>query len=39
MLNGDSVLDVRRDQVRVINEAFDLLERGIGDWPQAAAGR
>ncbi len=39
MLAGDNVQDVRRDQVGVINEAFDLLERGIGDWPETPGGR
>jgi AcrR family transcriptional regulator len=32
MLDGDDVSDVRRDQARVIDDAFDLLERGIGDY-------
>ena len=32
MLAGDRVHDVRRDQATVIDEAFDLLERGIGDF-------
>ena len=32
LLAGDRVQDVRRDQVTVIDEAFDLLERGIGDF-------
>jgi AcrR family transcriptional regulator len=32
MLDGDNVTDVRRDQAGVIDEAFDLLERGIGDY-------
>jgi AcrR family transcriptional regulator len=32
MLAGDCVQDVRRDQAGVIDEAFDLLERGIGDF-------
>jgi hypothetical protein len=32
MLDGDAVEDVRRDQVGVIDDAFDLLERGIGDY-------
>lgn len=30
MLDGDHVEDVRRDQVGVIDQAFDLLEHGIG---------
>jgi hypothetical protein len=28
----DNAADVRRDQAGVIDEAFDLLERGIGDY-------
>jgi AcrR family transcriptional regulator len=32
MLDGDAVEDIRRDQVGVIDDAFDLLERGIGDY-------
>jgi AcrR family transcriptional regulator len=32
MLDGDPVEDVRRDQAAVIDEAFDLLERGIGQF-------
>jgi hypothetical protein len=32
MLDGDNVEDVRRDQVSVIDQAFDLLERGISDY-------
>lgn len=32
MLDGDDVEEVRREQVAVIDEAFDLLERGIGDY-------
>ena len=31
MLAGDDVSDVRRDQVGVIDQAFDLVERGVGD--------
>ena len=36
MLAGDRVHDVRRDQATVIDEAFDLLERGIGDFGAGA---
>jgi len=32
MLDGDDVEEVRRDQARLIDEMFDLLERGIGDY-------
>jgi transcriptional regulator MftR-like protein len=32
ILRGDNVTDVRRDQAGVIDDAFDLLERGIGDY-------
>jgi AcrR family transcriptional regulator len=32
MLRGDKLEDVRRDQVGVIDTAFDLLETGIGDY-------
>ncbi|WP_020666706.1 hypothetical protein [Amycolatopsis nigrescens] len=32
MLAGDRVDEVRRDQAGVIDHAFDLLERGIGDY-------
>lgn len=32
MLRGDALEDVRRDQVGVIDSAFDLLEGGIGDY-------
>lgn len=32
MLRGDALEDVRRDQVGVIDSAFELLEGGIGDY-------
>ncbi|MFB9902984.1 TetR/AcrR family transcriptional regulator [Allokutzneria oryzae] len=32
MLDGVPVAEVRRRQVRVIDDAFDLLEKGIGDY-------
>jgi AcrR family transcriptional regulator len=32
MLDGDDARDVRRDQAGVIDQAFDLLERGIGEF-------
>lgn len=32
LLAGDDVHEVRRDQVGVIDDAFDLLARGIGDY-------
>ncbi|GEL20342.1 TetR/AcrR family transcriptional regulator [Pseudonocardia asaccharolytica] len=32
LLDGDDVEEVRRDQARIIDEAFDLLEHGIGDY-------
>ena len=32
IVGGDAATDVRRDQVDVIDQAFDLLERGIGPY-------
>jgi hypothetical protein len=32
ILAGDVAADVRRDQVGVIDQAFDLLEHGVGQY-------
>jgi hypothetical protein len=32
ILDGDDVEEVRRDQVGVLDRAFDLLEHGVGDY-------
>jgi hypothetical protein len=32
ILDGDNLADLRRDQAGVIDEAFDLLEKGIGGY-------